>query len=80
MRTDPEFRGQGVATRLLRHAVGNAKARKVARISLETGAMEFFAPARALYAKNGFEPCQPFGPYLEDPHSVYMSCEVELNT
>jgi len=78
MRTDPGFRGQGVATRLLRHAVANAKTRQVARISLETGAMEFFSPARALYAKHGFEPCQPFGSYVEDPHSVYMTHAVEL--
>ncbi len=78
MRTDPGFRGQGVATRLLRHAMASAKARQVARISLETGAMEFFSPARALYAKHGFEPCQPFGSYLEDPNSVYMTRAVEL--
>lgn len=49
MRTNPDFRGKGVASQLLRHALSNARERKVARISLETGSMEFFAPARALY-------------------------------
>lgn len=73
MRTDPEFRGQGIASQLLRHILANAKARKVTRISLETGSMDFFAPARALYAKNGFGQCQPFGSYTADPHSVFMT-------
>ena len=73
MRTNPDFRGQGVASQLLRHALANARERKVARISLETGSMEFFAPARALYKKHGFDQCQPFGSYVEDPHSHYMT-------
>lgn len=57
MRTNPDFRGQGVASQLLRHAMANARERKVARISLETGSMQFFAPARALYKKHGFHQC-----------------------
>ena len=73
MRTNPDFRGQGVASQLLRHAMANARERKVARISLETGSMQFFAPARALYKKHGFDQCQPFGSYIEDPHSHYMT-------
>ena len=31
--------------------------RGVERVSLETGSMEFFAPARALYEKVGFATC-----------------------
>ena len=73
MRTNPDFRGKGVASQLLRHALSNARERKVARISLETGSMQFFAPARALYKKHGFDQCQPFGSYIEDPHSQYMT-------
>lgn len=73
MRTDPDFRGQGVASQLLRHALANAAERNLARISLETGSMEFFAPARSLYKSHGFDECQPFGSYVEDPHSIYMS-------
>lgn len=73
MRTDPEFRGQGVASQLLCHALASAAERKLARISLETGAMDFFAPARSLYKKHGFSECQPFGSYREDPHSIYMT-------
>jgi putative acetyltransferase len=73
MRTDPRLRGQGVAKRLLQHVLADATARDVKRISLETGSTEFFAPARALYARSGFSPCQPFGPYSEDPYSSYMT-------
>jgi putative acetyltransferase len=73
MRTDPQRRGQGVATQLLEHLLHDARCRRIRRISLETGSMEFFAPARALYAKAGFLLCSPFGPYREDPHSVFMT-------
>lgn len=73
MRTDPARRGQGIASALLAHVLADARQRQVRRISLETGSMEFFAPARALYAKAGFEPCLPFGSYVEDPNSVFMT-------
>ena len=74
MRTEPRLRGHGVAGRLLAHALHDARARGVRRISLETGSMEFFAPARALYyAKAGFVPCPPFGAYVDDPNSVFMT-------
>ncbi|WBB67569.1 GNAT family N-acetyltransferase [Micromonospora sp. WMMD812] len=73
MRTDPERRGQGIASRILDHLLRDARGRRIRRISLETGRMEFFAPARALYAKAGFVLCAPFGSYLEDPHSVFMT-------
>lgn len=73
MRTDPALRGRGVASRLLRHVLDDAGRRQLERVSLETGAAEFFAPARALYRKFGFARCRPFGAYAEDPHSVYMT-------
>ena len=73
MRTAPRARGRGVASALLSHLVADARSRGVARLSLETGSMEFFAPARALYRRAGFEPCAPFGSYVEDPLSVFMT-------
>jgi putative acetyltransferase len=73
MRTEPEMRGRGVASQLLHHVLADARARHVRRISLETGSMDFFAPARALYARHGFDSCPPFGSYKEDPHSSYMT-------
>jgi putative acetyltransferase len=73
MRTDPQRRGQGIATRILEHLLRDAKGRRIRRISLETGSMEFFAPARALYSKAGFVLCSPFGSYREDSNSVFMT-------
>jgi putative acetyltransferase len=35
--------------------------------------MEFFAAARSLYAAAGFVPCGPFGSYVDDPHSTFMT-------
>ncbi|MBZ5735960.1 GNAT family N-acetyltransferase [Nocardioides sp. TRM66260-LWL] len=73
MRTEPALRGRGVATALLGRALADARARGVERISLETGAAAFFEPARALYRRHGFVPCGPFGAYVEDPHSVFLT-------
>jgi putative acetyltransferase len=73
MRTDPQRRGQGHATRILAHLLHDARGRGIRRISLETGSMEFFAPARAMYTKAGFLPCSPFGSYRKDPNSVFMT-------
>ncbi|WP_110241786.1 GNAT family N-acetyltransferase [Nocardioides gilvus] len=73
MRTEPRRRGQGLATQFLAHVLGDARARGVEWVWLETGSMDFFAPARALYSKAGFIQCQPFGHYTEDPNSVFMA-------
>lgn len=73
MRTDPERRGQGIAAMLLEHARQDALDRGVQRISLETGSMDFFAAARALYRRHGFTECAPFGDYEADPNSTFMT-------
>lgn len=73
MRTAPRCQGRGVASQLLRHVLDEAVRRGYRRLSLETGSMGFFEPARRLYAKFGFRPCAPFGAYREDPNSVFMT-------
>lgn len=73
MRTLPSRRGQGWGRRMLTHLVEDARARGVTRLSLETGSMEFFTAARALYTSAGFTGCGPFGTYREDPNSVFMT-------
>ena len=73
MRTNNFYRGKGVASRLLQHILNEAKLRGYSRISLETGSMPFFEPARNLYAKYGFKNCAPFSTYKEDPNSVFMT-------
>ena len=76
MHTAVAYRGKGVGAQLLNHILCEARARGYQRVSLETGSMAGFAPARALYARFGFKPCAPFAAYREDPNSVCMSLEV----
>ncbi len=76
MHTVAAHRGKGVAARLLAHILDEARARSYQRVSLETGSMEGFAPARALYARFGFEPCAPFAQYRLDPHSTFMTLDL----
>ncbi|PXX54583.1 putative acetyltransferase [Nocardia tenerifensis] len=73
MRTAATHQRRGVASILLRHLLAEATARGYRRVSLETGAPEFFAPAQKLYAAHGFEYCEPFGDYRLDPFSVFMT-------
>ena len=70
-------RGRGVGSAMLRHIVAAARARGMARLSLETGSWAYFAPARAMYARHGFVECGPFGEYREDSNSVFMTLELE---
>lgn len=72
MRVKSTERGGGLGSALLHHVVHEAKQRQYRSLLLETGSMAFFEPARALYAKHGFELRGPFGSYKEDPHSVFM--------
>ena len=76
MRTVTTHLRKGVATTLMRHILQEAKRRSYERMSLETGSMEAFAPARRLYASFGFKPCGPFAHYVEDPYSVFMTREL----
>lgn len=66
-------RGGGLAQELLDTLEAEARQRGYERLSLETGAVEAFAPARRLYERNGYAPCPPFGSYFEDPFSVCMT-------
>ena len=76
MRTIALHRGKGVAATLLKHILAAAKNRKYQRVSLETGSMDAFVPARNLYERFGFKKCGPFAYYVEDPYSVYMTKEL----
>lgn len=73
MRTAETSRGQGVAASLLNHVLEYAHHSGLNRVSLETGSMAFFAPARSLYKKFGFEYCEPFADYELDPNSQFMT-------
>ena len=73
MRTSHGFRRKGVAAQMMQHILTEAKIRNYERLSLETGSMEYFAPARKLYESFGFEYCGPFVGYSEDPNSAFMT-------
>ncbi len=76
MRTSSRHLRKGVAKNLLHHILEEAKRRGYSRLSLETGSMEAFEPARKLYANSSFTYCEPFADYVEDPYSVFMTREL----
>jgi len=73
MHTAAAARRRGVGRAILDHLLAVAAARGAGRVSLETGAGEAFAPARALYGGAGFVPCGPFGDYGASPNSAFMT-------
>jgi putative acetyltransferase len=73
MRTAVEHLRKRVASRILEHLVLEAQRRSYRRLSLETGSAAAFWPARAFYARFGFEVCGPFADYVLDPYSVFMT-------
>lgn len=77
MRTAQAARGRGVATLVLVALLEEARRRGYRSVLLETGTEAYFAPARRLYERHGFEPCAPFGSYREDPHSAYYALDLD---
>lgn len=73
MRTPAAHRRSGVGRAMLEHIIAVARSRAYARLSLETGSMDAFLPARRLYESFGFSYCAPFADYAEDPNSVFMT-------
>ncbi|MDN7243032.1 GNAT family N-acetyltransferase [Planococcus sp. N028] len=76
MRTSPKHRRKGVAKLLIEHIIKQAEYRGYKRLSLETGSMQAFEPARKLYSSYGFHFSKPFSDYSEDPNSVFMFKEL----
>ena len=76
MHTAARFRRKGITAAMVRHILDEARRRAYRRLSLETGSMEGFRPARTLYAGFGFVPCGPFGDYVLDPNSAFMTLEL----
>ncbi|WP_328744098.1 GNAT family N-acetyltransferase [Streptomyces sp. NBC_00285] len=73
MRTTPTRKRSGVASMLLEHIVTETKRMGFTRLSLETGAADFFLPARKLYEKFGFVDCEAFADYQPDSNSTFMT-------
>jgi len=73
MRTPDALRRRGAGRAILAHIIAVARSRGYQRLSLETGSMAAFEPAHRLYQSAGFTDCGPFGDYIEDPHSRFMT-------
>ena len=73
MHTAEAARGRGVGRAILEALMAHADNIGLTRVSLETGSADLFAPARSLYVARGFARCPPFGGYVADPLSVFMT-------
>ena len=73
IRVHDNFRNKGNGIKVIEHLINKAKMLDIKRISLETGAGEFFDPARKLFERCDFKPCKPFAHYKEDVNSLYLT-------
>lgn len=76
MHTAEGVRRRGVARAMLDHLLRVARSRGCRHVSLETGSMEAFAPARALYESAGFQVCEPFADYRASANSAFMTLDL----
>lgn len=66
----PECRGQGLSRRILMFLEQEAALRGFDEAVLETGTAQ--PEAIGLYRSAGWQPAEPFGPYIGDPLSVFF--------
>ena len=76
IRVADEFRKKGIGERIINHLIEEAKKLEISKLSIETGAGEFFLPARKLFSKFGFKKCPPFAHYKDDPNSCYYTLDL----
>lgn len=79
MHTLGTARGKGVARTIIETIMTAGREQGLTTLSLETGVHPAFSAARALYAAQGFTECGPFGDYVPDPHSTFMSTTLEAD-
>ena len=73
IRIHDNFRRMGNGINVINHLINEAKKLNIKRLSIETGAGKFFEPARNLFKKCLFKPCEPFAHYKEDVNSIYLT-------
>ena len=72
MYTRPEFRGSGLAGRIVAEIEASARREGLTRLALETGSAESFAAAWRVYERQGFTRCGAFLDYpANSPHNIY---------
>ena len=79
IRVHDNFRGKGNGIKVINHLIIEAKKLKIKRLSIETGAGNFFVPARKLFNNSGFKPCPPFAHYKNDVNSLYFTKHLDNN-
>ena len=72
MRTHPDFIRRGVGAALLEHIIGVARARRMVRLSLETGTGPYFEPALSLYRRRGFIEGEAFADYRPSAFNQFL--------
>ena len=73
IRIHDNYKNQGNGIKVINHLILEAKKLKIKRLSIETGAGKFFEPARKLFKKCDFIPCEPFAHYKKDKNSIYLT-------
>ena len=73
IRVHNDFRKKGYGIKVINHLIYEAQKLNIKKISIETGAGDFFIPARKLFDKCGFEICEPFAHYSKDINSIYLT-------
>ena len=73
IRVHDNFRSKGNGMKVINHLIEEARKLEIKRLSIETGAGDFFKPARKLFKRCNFEPCKPFAHYKEDINSIYLT-------
>ena len=76
IRVEDNSRGKGFGKKIISHLIEVAKNEGIKKLSIETGAGDFFQSARKLFKKFGFKTCRPFADYKEDPNSCYFDLEI----
>ena len=79
IRVNDKFRNKGYGSKLINHLIDEAKKLNIRRLSLETGAGEFFMPARKLFTRCGFRDCEPFSDYKKNVNSIYLTKLINNN-
>lgn len=77
MRTPKALRRRGAGRTVLAHIIEVATNRGYEVLSLETGYAQEFLPAHRLYESFGFKYCGPFGDYVENGNSTFMSIQLQ---
>ena len=76
IRISDKYRNKGLGKKIIDYLIEEAIKLNIKKISIETGTGIFFKPARKLFKKCGFKPCDPFAHYKEDPNSCYFTIDL----